>query len=480
MSIFTEEQILELLRQSNPWWQDGRMTRDLPTIYRAAYREVLDTVTAGDVRRFAVLSGARRVGKTTVLLQVARTLLERGVPPENILYVSFDDPILKLSGFGQVLETYRSYIPHTGVHYFLLDEVQYAEEWTLWVKRLYDREPDLRLAATGSASPSIEKGASDSGVGRWRVFRMPTLTFSEYCAVAGVENLPMQLPAPEELPALEPAAYSALMMRLAFLQPYWNRYLVQGGFPELVKLQDPARAQLLLREDVVDKVLKRDVPALFDVRNSVYLEKIYLYLCLKSGNIINYAEMSKALGVTKPTLSRYIDYLRDANLIYISHSVLTTGKKGLSAQPKIYIADAALRNASLMISNPLSDSTDMGMMAETAVYKHFQNAYGSLARVGYLRAGGKMKEVDVAVDFFPRNKLILCEAKYRNNSELSRDDALPTLCREGRAAAAFVATKSANDFGVTPCPGGRGTPIVRIPAFALCYLLTPNCQQIAL
>ena len=476
MSLFSDEQILELLKRSNPWWQGEHTLRELPPIHRAAYREVLETVTAEDVRRFAVLSGARRVGKTTVLLQVARALLERGVPAENILYISFDDPILKLSGFAQVLETYRSYIPHTGVHYFLLDEVQYAEDWSLWVKRLYDSEPALRLAATGSASPSIEKGASDSGVGRWRVFRMPTLTFAEYCAVAGVEDLPQGVPTLEELPAMERGAFGMLMMRLSSLQPHWNRYLVQGGFPELVHLQDTARAQQLLREDVVDKVLKRDVPALFDVRNSVFLEKIYLYLCLKSGNIINYAEMSKALGVTKPTLSRYIDYLRDANLIYISHSVLATGKKGLSAQPKIYIADAALRNASLALPNPFSDSADLGMVVETAVYKHFQNAYARSAKVGYLRTPGKGKEVDVAVDFFPHDKFILCEAKYRNDAELAPGDALPTLCREGRAAAAFVATKSANDFTIMPPFADSGTPIVKIPAFALCYLLNARYQ----
>ena len=476
MSIFEDEQILELIRQFNPWWQTGSVAQELPPIHRSAYREVMETITAADVRRFAVLTGARRVGKTTVLLQVAQELLRQGVPPGNILYVSFDDPILKLCGFAQVLKAYRSYVPHAGVHYFLLDEVQYADEWSLWVKRLYDGTPDLRLVATGSASPSIEKGASDSGVGRWRVLRMPTLTFREYCTVAGVENLPAQLPAPEELAFMAPQEFNMLMMQFSHLQPHWNRYLVQGGFPELVKLQNPARAQQLLREDVVDKVIQRDVPALFDVRSAVHLERIYLYLCLKSGNIISYSEMCKALEISKPTLARYIDYLRDANLIYISHSVLSTGKKGLSAQPKIYIADAALRNASLMIANPLANAADLGMMAETAVYKHFRNAYGATAKVGYLRIGGKRKEVDVAVDFFPHNRRILCEVKYKNDAGLPSADALPTLCREGGVAAAFVATKSADDFGISPCPTAGGTPIVRIPAFALCYLLMPDCQ----
>lgn len=138
------------------------MAGELPGIRRTAFRQVADR----EIRRFAVLSGARRTGKTTVMLQVIQALLDEGVPPANILYVSFDNPILRLCGFHQVWETYRRFVPHTGVYYAFLDEVQYAEEWSLWVKTLYDTEPQLRVAATGSASPSIERGASDSGA-RW-------------------------------------------------------------------------------------------------------------------------------------------------------------------------------------------------------------------------------------------------------------------------------------------------------------------------
>lgn len=471
MPIFTHEQIFELLQRLNPWWQNGRLADELPKVKRTAYRQVMDVLTDEEIRRFAVLSGARRIGKTTVLMQAIESLLQQGVASGNIFYVSFDNPILKLCGFQQVLETYRRFIPHAGRYYFFLDEVQYADDWSLWVKTLYDTEPNLRLAATGSASPSIERGASDSGVGRWRVFRVPTMTFREFCAVSGAEPELPSLPRIEELSQMEESAFSMLMLQMTPLEPLWNRYLLQGGFPELVNVTDTAKAQQILREDVVDKVLKRDVPSLFDVRNSMDLEKVFLYLCLQSGAIINQATMSSAIGVSKPTLSRYIDYLRDANLLYISPSVAYTGKKGLFAQSKIYIADAALRNACLMNVNPFSRSEDMGMMAETAVYKHFVNAYGSSAKVGYLRLGAKQKEVDIAVDFFPQGERLLCEVKYKNSAELGSEDALLTLCREHKAAAAFVATKSATDFGITRRTDGEGIPLVRLPAATLCYLL---------
>ena len=140
---------------------------------------------------------------------------------------------------------------------------------------------------------------------------------------------------------MNPAELAGLMRRFAGMAPHWNRYLNIGGFPELLHLDNTFRAQSILREDVVDKVLKRDIPSLFDVRNTLQLEKVFLYLCLHSGSLINAAAMCRQLeGVSQPTLSRYMEFLQDANLIYICHSIDYSGKKGLSSQPKIYVADA--------------------------------------------------------------------------------------------------------------------------------------------
>ena len=64
------------------------------------------------------------------------------------------------------------------------------------------------------------------------------------------------------------------------LQNHFNRYLTIGGFPELALSDDDFYAQRMLREDVVDKVLKRDIMTLFNIRNPSLMEKLFLYLCL--------------------------------------------------------------------------------------------------------------------------------------------------------------------------------------------------------
>jgi predicted AAA+ superfamily ATPase len=148
---------------------------------------------------------------------------------------------------------------------------------------------------------------------------------------------------------------------------------VVGGFPELALSKDEFYAQRVMRDDVVDKVLKRDIPALFNIRSVVDLEKIFLFLCYNSSSIISMEAISRELsGVSRPTVEKYIQYLESANLIYVSNPIDIGGKKILKSQPKIYIADAAIRNAVIMQEDLLTNSAEMGLMVETAVYKHIR------------------------------------------------------------------------------------------------------------
>ena len=143
------------------------------------------------------------------------------------------------------------------------------------------------------------------------------------------------------------------------------------------------------------------------------------------------------------------------------------GKKVLKASPKIYIADAAIRNAVLMDDGLLADPVEMGKIVETAVYKHVAAFYyQQAASVGYFRGGKKGKEIDIVVDY-PNTANILIEVKYREGAPIADEDAISELC--GEASAAVVVTKNADDFGVHSTKSG--TDMLRIPAFAFLYLL---------
>lgn len=189
MAIVSDEQVIKVLRQYNPWWRNPlAIKEENKPQKRLAYYEALRMISHKTIRRFAVLSGARRVGKTTIMYQMMNSLIDEGVNPKNILYVSFDNPIVKLVNVETVLSIYESLYPIEGTRYIFLDEIQYTEHWELWMKVIYDSRKDIRLTATGSASPILEKGSTDSGTGRWSILKIPTMSFYEYCRLLQIEE----------------------------------------------------------------------------------------------------------------------------------------------------------------------------------------------------------------------------------------------------------------------------------------------------
>ncbi len=474
MSLVSNEQIIKVLRHSNPWWNNPiAIKEESKPQKRFAYYEALKMIKHETLRRFVVLSGARRVGKTTIMYQMIDNLIEEGINPRNILYVSFDNPMIKLVNVDDVLSIYESLYPITGIKYIFLDEIQYTDNWELWMKVIYDSRKDIRLTATGSASPILEKGSADSGTGRWNVLKIPTMSFYEYCRLLQLEEplLPQNLKL-TNLIKMSQGELGDLASRFEYLQGHFNRYLMIGGFPELVLSADDIYAQRMLREDVVDKVIKRDVLTLFNVRNPLLMEKLFLYLCLNSTEIFSASTASKELdGVSVATIESYISALEMSNLVYCAPPIDVGSKGILKGKPKIFIADAAIRNAVLMIDDILTDEKELGAMVESTVYKHITSFYqGYTAHIGYFRKSkDNQKEVDVVIEL-PREK-ILCEVKYRNNSHIPKSDAIVELCNDKNAkvTSAFLITKKIDDIGVAK--HDTNVPILRIPAIVFLYLL---------
>ena len=469
MSITSKESILKVLTAFNPWWKTGAVNPKMAQPYkRFAFHEAMKRLDQMDIRRTVVLTGTRRVGKTTIQYQMIDTLLNRGVSPQKIVFISMDHPMLKLSGVNDVLECYHENIYAEQDVYYFFDEIQYAQDWDKWLKTIYDMQPDTKVVATGSASPALIKGNQESGAGRWSVIPVPTMSFYEYCELLDLER--PELPSdfkPTQMLSMTQQGRTQIMLQLSKVQNHFTRYLQVGGFPELAKADNDIMAQQIMREDVVDKVLKRDLPSLYKIRNATELERIFLYLCNVSSEIVSIDAIAKELnGVSRPTVENYIQYLESANLIYQSWPVDMAGKQVLKSKPKIYIADAAIRNAVLMDDSLLTDPVEMGKIVETAVYKHVAAFYYRKATsVGYFRGGKRNKEIDIVVDYNSGN--ILVEVKYREGAPIADDDAIAELC--GDAAAAIVVTKNASDFGVHNTKTGKD--MLRIPAFAFLYLL---------
>lgn len=468
--FFDNAEILNVLHGFNPWWS-GRPYA-VPSFRRLAYGACRAYLDNPDLRRAILLSGPRRVGKTTLLLQLAEGFLREGADAKSILYLSLDHPLLKLLSLRDILALYHAHLhPEGKPALLLLDEVQYASGWETEVKLLVDHQPAYRIVATGSASVVHKEKLAESGVGRWITLPVPTLSFYEFVHIRN-EAVP-DLPAtqrPADLFIATDADRLRIAAQLRPLLPLFNRYLLTGGFPETARQDDIALCQRLLREDVVERVLKRDMTALFGVRNVNDLERLFIYLCLHTGGILAHNTVARDLETSAATVGNHLELLRAANLVYCLPPVAISGKRVLRARNKYYLVDAALRNAVLLRGEEvLANADDMGMIVETTVLRHlYAYHYRDTPQIAYWRDAVTDKEVDIIVKS-PAYHFAF-EIKYRSHAEVQAKSGLALYCNAEKLKQAYLVTQQDTDFGVTELPGVT-TRFLRVPAHILCYLL---------
>ncbi|MBK9441666.1 MAG: ATP-binding protein [Comamonadaceae bacterium] len=467
----SKEELVAVLSQFNPWWR-GEAIPDLPKWRRAAFRELHTWTTNPPAPRAVLLSGARQIGKTTLMLQAVDSVLRTGTPPGNILYATFDHPILKLAGIDAVLDAWREREPKAdGLEYLFLDEAQFIKEWGTWVKLQVDFQKSRRIAFTGSAMPLVEVG-QESGVGRWHTIRLTTLSFDEYLQIKNLTLPPLpKIKSLRDLFDWPQADFYRVTEAAASYVGHFHEYLVRGGFPQTAQVESITQAQRLLREDIIDKVLKRDMTALFGVRRVLDLEHTFLYLCMHDGGLLDMVDLCSNLEVKRPTAQNFIELLESTHLIY-RLPPYGYGKDVLRARFKIYLADAAIAPAVMLKGKTLlEDPAALGVATETAVFKHlFARYYAQNVRFTYWR-GKKDREVDLVAEV--DGQIIPFEVKYRAQHTGARElKGLIELCELKKITRGYVVTKSLDDFGLMtgmPQGGDTATQIMRIPAPLLCY-----------
>ena len=468
--FLNRSEIINVLSGFNPWWR--ARPHVVPPFRRLAFEACRRYLEDTSLRRAVLLSGPRRVGKTTVLQQTAQALVKKGADPKSILYLRMDHQLLKLLSLREILTLYHeSTYPEGQSANLLLDEVQYAPQWETEIKLLIDHQPQYRILATGSASVVHRERLAESGVGRWITVPIPTLSFFEFVSMRKQqpEGLAQDLRV-SNIFSFSTGDLAVLAAQMRPLQPLFQRYLLVGGFPETAAQEHIDLCQRLRREDVVERVLKRDMTALFGIRNINDLEKLFIYLCLHSGGILAHQACARDLGTTTTTVSNHLALLEQANLVYRLPPSGLGGKKVLKARNKYCLVDAALRNAVLLKGEEIfTNPGEMGTIVETTVLRHlFAYYYRDTPEIVYWRDAATQKEVDIIVR--SPAYVLPFEVKYRENPQLDKKSGLGTYCLSENPKQGYLVTKRNKDFSATRLKGTE-TDFLKIPAYILCYLL---------
>lgn len=375
MREIAEADIERRVQRDNLWWTQPAIKLPEAAYPRRIYFSAFCALAMNfDIRRASVLLGPRRVGKTVMIRQTIAEALATGFKNTNILYASIDAPIY--AGFP--LERFMQFFENFSIeekYIVIFDEIQYLKDWEIHLKDLVDNYPNVKFVVTGSAAAALHLKSKESGAGRFSEFMLPPLTFYEFlCFIGHHENY---------IRIVDRNRYRVL--DIDGLNRSFLDYLNFGGYPEAV-LNEQIRANIeqFIRNDIIDKVLLKDLPSLYGINEIQELNKLFAFLAYNAGNEASLEKISQGSGLAKPTIKRYVEYLESAFLII---KLQTVDENCRSFQRernyKVYLNNPSMR-AALFGPVEANDTDRIGHLAESAVFSQFQHS-SAARRLRYAR-----------------------------------------------------------------------------------------------
>lgn len=401
MKDVSNQQIAIHLKRLNPWWSGAGMDTETLKLRPRAYLDpVRQLLLEPDLRRAVVLLGPRRVGKTILIRHlIADLLLKQEKPAHRIAYVEMDHPLLHGQSLEALIHQIEEATPgDAGMRYLFFDEIQSYKDWEKHLKPLVDHRPDLRILVSGSAAAALKRQSTESGAGRFTDFLLPPLTFSEYLSLR------------PETPAIHeesPGLYAT--EDIGRLNEQFVEYVNFGGYPELA-LSSTVRGnpERFVKSDIVDKVLLRDLPQLYGIKDIQELNSLFTLLAFNTAEEVSLEQLSQRSGVGKQTIQKYIEYLEAAFLIKRVFRVDQDGKRYQRERNfKVYLTNSAMHTG--LFGTKLPDDTEFGHLVETAL---FAQRFHENARLHYARWGTDDNEVDLVESSLSLKPVAALEIKW--------------------------------------------------------------------
>ena len=410
MWVPTEQDYNRVLSEQNPWHgTDSVPEAWAKSVERPLVRFILNRLnpSPSSPRRFQLLLGPRRVGKTTAMYQTVRRLLRSGIPARRLLWLRLDHPLLMSYRLDQLV---RNALAASGATpkeplILFLDELVYAQDWDLWLKTFYDEAWPVCILGSSSSTAALQQRRMESGIGRWEEQYLAPCLFTEFLELCGEQSRP---PVGETLcETLEACIAAHLPISDEILQ-LRRRLLFTGGFPELLmtgqlratdEVSNILESQRILRSDAVERAIYKDIPQAFGVDNPMLLERLLYTLAGQMCGLLSPRTLSQSLdGLAQTTFDRYLAYLERAFLVFTlpnySGSEAQVQKRGR----KLYFIDGAVRNAALQRGvAPLQDAVETGLLLENLAVGHL-HALAAQSQVRLYHWRHNNDEVDAIYD----------------------------------------------------------------------------------
>ena len=268
-----------------------------------------------------VITGVRRCGKSSLMHMIAKELRGMDIPEENIIFLNLDQRNYRKIRTADQLETViEGKLAAQGTNYIFIDEIQNVKDFEEVING-FREDSNCSIFITGSNSYLLSGELATKLTGRYIQFEIYTLTFEEYEQMKkfyGIETNPN--------PVIE-----------------LQNYILEGGFPRAVNISLLADKRQYT-QSVVEEIFEKDIRKRLKIRNRESFESIRQYLINNFGataSITNLYEDLRKNGhtISRQTLSRYINALVDAKVLYACDRFDLKSRRSLSGEKKYYISD---------------------------------------------------------------------------------------------------------------------------------------------
>jgi len=347
---------------------------------RSVIDEILRFLPTGDI---VVIHGARQVGKTSILMLLKDHLRSR---QEQTLYLDLEDGRF-VSLLDKGVDEFIAFLTEQGFDlaglcasgrklFVMIDEIQYLENPTSFLKLLADHHHYLKIIVSGSSSFEMKSKFKDSLVGRTVSFEIYPLSFQEFLLFKGILFIP---------------AARFTEKKTGELRALYTEFALYGGYPKIVLTQDTGIKEKYLQQ-IIDTYIRKDIRDLAEIKDINKFNRLLEVLASQSGNLLNIAELSNTCGLARETIERYLLILEQTYILRLVRPFSRNIRAELFKTPKVFFYDTGMMQ---MLWLKRLQKELLGSVFETSVYTELVKQYGP-DQVYYWRTQDK-KEIDFVV-----------------------------------------------------------------------------------
>lgn len=379
-----------------------------------------DLIKHLQTKEISLIVGPRQVGKTTLMEEIKGHLEARGA---RTLFLNLDYEADKVHFESQdsLLKRLELEFGHKKGVVFI-DEIQRKENAGLFLKGLYDKGLPYKFVVSGSGSLELKEKIHESLAGRKRVFELNPVNFNEFVDYKTGYQYSNRM---EEYCSVQKAEALNLL----------KEYLHFGGYPRIILEAELAEKQKLMNE-IFRSYMEKDIAYLLKVDRVDAFIRLIKLLASQTGQIVNYSEIAKQIGISVPTLKNYLWYAEKTFVIRIITPFFSNKGKEIVKSPVVYFYDLGLRNFSLNYFGNLSDLAHFGFVFQNFVANRLSETIQHGAQSLHFWRTIDRAEVDFVIN--KGNKVVPVEVKYKTLKKPEITRSLRSFIEKHKPADAMI------------------------------------------